>query len=253
MRGRAVAVLTAGAVTTAATLGMLRAAAPPAGAREDAATVLVAASLAPVVAGIDPRGRHSAAGSDRLALQVRAGARADLFVSADPALARALHREGLLSRPVAVARNRLAVIVARAASERVRTVADLGRPGLRVVLAAPSVPAGAYARGALSALGLLGPVRANLVSEEPDVTAVGARVALGAADAGVVYETDARALGDRVRVRAIPDVVQPRIVYAAGIPAAARHPDRGRALLARLAAPEGATALRRAGFLPVES
>lgn len=247
MRGRVVMVLS-GALVAVAALALLRATAPPAGAAGETATVLVASSFAPVVSDLDPAGRHGAAGSDRLALQVRAGARADLFISADAGLAAALHREGLLSAPVVVGRNRLVVIVARGAAGRVRTVADLGRPGVRVVLATPSVPGGGYARAALESLGLHAAVRANVVSEEPDVTSVAAKVALGAADAGVVYATDARAVAGRVVVRSVPSAAQPPIAYAAGVPRAAAHPARGRSLLARLRGPEGRAALARHDF-----
>src|SRR5438477_437706 len=80
-------------------------------------------------------------------------------------------------------------------------VLAVGRPGVRLVLAAPQVPAGKYARAALAAMtraAAFGPrflarAMANVASNETDVKAVVAKVVLGEADAGVVYVTDVTA------------------------------------------------------------
>jgi molybdate transport system substrate-binding protein len=151
------------------------------------------------------------AGSQVLRTQVEQGAPADVFASADLEQAEALVRAGLLGPTRVFARNALVVVVPASAA-KVASLAGLGRPGIRVVLAGPAVPAGRYAAEALRRLdqsGSLGDgfatrVRANVVSEETNVRAVLSKVVLGEADAGLVYVTDAAGAGDKVRVLELP-------------------------------------------------
>jgi molybdate transport system substrate-binding protein len=89
------------------------------------------------------------------------------------------------------ATNRLAIAVAPGNPLHIAALADLGRRGLTLALAAPGVPAGKYAAAAFAKAGL--PVPS--ASQEPDVRAVLNKVALGEADAGIVYVTDARGEG----------------------------------------------------------
>jgi molybdate transport system substrate-binding protein len=210
-------------------------------------TVLAAASLSEAFPAVDAAPRYSFAGSDTLALQIRQGAPADVFASAAPRYTRELFEDGLVERPVALASNRLTVIVPAGNPAGIRAVADIARPGVQLVLAAADVPAGGYAREALRALGLDAALR-NVVSEEPDVKDVVGKVALGQADAGVVYTTDARAAGDRVRQIAVPARAQPDIRYEIAVVADAPHPDAARAFVAEATGPEGRRALAAAGF-----
>src|SRR5437763_1394498 len=138
-------------------------------------------------------------GSDELVTQIAQGAPADVFASANLTQMKIAQDKGLIaSRPAVFARNRLVVIVPRNNPGHVYRLPDLGRPGVRLVLAAPQVPAGKYARAALAAMAraaVFGPrfltrVMANVASNETDVKAVVAKVVLGEADAGVVYVTD---------------------------------------------------------------
>jgi molybdate transport system substrate-binding protein len=210
-------------------------------------TVLAAASLSEAFPAIDGAPRYSFAGSDTLALQIRQGAPADVFASAAPRYTRRLFAEGLVEEPRLLASNRLTVIVPAGNPAGVAAVGDLAAPGVQLVLAAPEVPAGGYAREALRTLGLGAALR-NVVSEEPDVKDVVGKVALGQADAGVVYATDARAAGDRVREIAVPARAQPDIRYEIAVVASAPHPDAARAFVARATGPEGRRALADAGF-----
>jgi molybdate transport system substrate-binding protein len=210
-------------------------------------TVLAASSLSEALPAIDGAPRYSFAGSDTLALQIRQGAPADVFASAAPRYTQELFAEGLVEEPRPLASNRLTVIVPAGNPAGIAAVADLAAPGVQLVLAAEEVPAGGYAREALRTLGLGSALR-NVVSEEPDVKDVVGKVALGQADAGVVYATDARAAGDRVREIAVPARAQPDIRYEIAVVASAPHPGAARAFVAAATGPEGRRALADAGF-----
>jgi molybdate transport system substrate-binding protein len=143
-------------------------------------TVFAASSLTEAFRALDVDADYSFGSSSRLARQVAEGAPADVLATADE---ESMGAAGDV-RPVPFAVNRL-VIAHRGA---VREPADLAR--LRVVLAAPSVPAGRYAEQALDRLG----ITVQPLSLEPDVKAVAAKVRSGEADAGIAYATDARDL-----------------------------------------------------------
>lgn len=240
------AVAVAGLVALAAGCGGDDAAAGT-GAAGGRATVFAAASLSEVLPAIDDAPRYSFAGSDTLALQIRQGAPADVIASAAPRYTQELFREGLVERPRFLAANRLAVIVPSANPAGIHAVADVARPGVALVLASEGVPVGGYAREALATLGLGAALR-NVVSEEADVRDVVGKVALGQADAGIVYTTDARAAGSRVRVVPVPARAQPDIRYEIAVVADAPHPGAARAFVARATGPAGGAALTRAGF-----
>jgi molybdate transport system substrate-binding protein len=140
-------------------------------------------------------------GSPTLVQQIEQGAPADVFASADLANMQKLVDAGVAAKPAVFARNKLAIVVARGNPKHITGLADLAAPGLVVVLAAPGVPAGTYAQQALQKAD----VKVTPRSQEQDVKSVVSKVALGEADAGIVYATDVRAGGANVEGVAIPD------------------------------------------------
>ena len=133
--------------------------------------------------------------------------------------------------------------------ERYAGAAELGRPGLRLVLAGPGVPAGAYARVALRDLGIETAALANLVSNEENVRGVLGKVSAGEADVGIVYATDVTpAMVDKVRVLPVSVSVEPRYQVATLIDSP--EASLAAAFVAMVQGPDGQMALARRGFLP---
>jgi molybdate transport system substrate-binding protein len=158
-------------------------------------TVFAAASLQPpfdkIAAKLKTRDNINAtfnyAGTQTLTSQLTQGAQADVFASADTAHMTTAQSAGLLAgAPRLFAHNKLEIAVEKGNPKGIHSLADLARSGLVVVLADPSVPAGKYAQQALTKAG----VSVRPSSLEPQVTGVLSKVALGEADAGIVYVSD---------------------------------------------------------------
>ena len=224
----------------------------PAGAHQGSTrpVVLAAASLTDVFPKIDQRPRYSFEGSDQLAAQIEQGAPADVYAAASPKYPEQLHREGLLEKPIPFTSNRLVVVVPRANPARVRTVFDLTHDGIKVVVGDASVPIGAYTRQVLARLKISKAVLGNVVSEEPDVRSILAKVALGEADAGFVYVTDAKTVPGKVRSIAIPRRGEPVVRYELGIVKRSAHRRAASAFVREVLSRRGQRLLRRAGFGP---
>lgn len=246
------------AAGTTSTRGASRTgAADPAGTLAGEVTVFAAASLEPVLDELADafRARHPGVtfapptldGSATLATQVVEGARADVLVTADEATMRLVVDAGMVvGAPVVVATNTPQVVVPAGNPRGVADLADLGdlaRDGGAVVLCAPEVPCGRAARAVLDAAG----VTLTPASLEQNVTAVLTKVALGEADAGVVYRTDVQRAGDDVEGVDVAQAAQAVTRYPAATlaeePAAA-------AFVAFLASDEAQGLLAAHGFGP---
>ncbi len=139
-------------------------------------------------------------GSSMLVSQIQQGAIGDVFASADRPNMQKLIQAGLTAEsPIVFARNDLEIVVGKGNPKHIASLADLARSGLVVVLCAPVVPCGSYAAQALQKAG----VSVKPASQEADVKAVLSKVALGEADAGIVYVTDVKAAGAAVEGVAI--------------------------------------------------
>ncbi len=210
-------------------------------------TVFAASSLTSVFPQIDNAPRYSFAGSDQLAFQITQGAPADVYAAASPKYPDQLRAKGLVYRPRVFATNELVLIVPRANKAGIRSVYDLQKKGLRLVIGAKGVPVGDYTRKALAALGLSSVLK-NVVSQETDVKEVVAKVALGEADAGFVYRTDALADVRNLSELRLPARARPKIAYEIAVVKATKHLQAANAFVARVLGARGRLALRRAGF-----
>lgn len=217
------------------------------GGDDEQLQVFAASSLRDVLPALDDAPRYEFGGSDDLARQIRDGAQADVFAAASPRFPDELARDGLAEEPRVFARNRLVIVVSRQASARLFSLDDLARPGTKVVIGDAGVPIGDYTRKVLERAGADG-VLQNVVSFEDDVKGVLGKVALGEADAGFVYATDADTANGDVTVVELPSSVLPTVEYEVTVLKDAPHREAADRFVERLLGPEGRAALRRAGF-----
>ena len=213
----------------------------------DELIVSAASSLQePLTKCVDDDVRLQFAGSDELAAQIRRGARPDVYAAASTALPDQLASEGLLERPVAFTTNTLVLAVAEDAG--IERVDDAAAEGVRLAIGSDGVPVGDYTRELLARLGAAREraILANVRSEEPDVKGIVGKLSQGAADAGFVYRTDARAAG--LASVPLPGDLQPQVAYAAGVVEGAEPRADAAAFVAGLTDGRCAQALREAGF-----
>jgi molybdate transport system substrate-binding protein len=193
--------------------------------------------------------KPSFGGSDDLAAQIQQGAKADVFASADTELPAELHEEELVEEPVVFAANELVIAVPE--GSEIKSLSDLAKPGVKLVIGDPSVPVGSYTRTVLGRLpaaereAILGNVR----SEETEVSSVVAKLEQGAADAGFVYVTDEKS-AEGLEPVTIPADLQPEVEYAAAVVSSSGDKAAAEEFLEGLVEGPGQEDLRAAGFLP---
>jgi molybdate transport system substrate-binding protein len=184
------------------------------------------------------------AGSQALATQIQQAAPADVFASAD--LTNMDKVKDLVGTPQNFASNLLQIVVEKGNPKGVKTLDDLANPDLKVVLAAPDVPAGKYAAEALNTA----KVTVKPVSEEDNVKAVVTKVSLGEADAGIVYVTDVTAGGDKVEGVDIPKDQNVTATYPIASVKAGKAQDKAQAFMDLVLSDQGQQVLEKYGFLP---
>lgn len=183
--------------------------------------------------------------SSTLATQIINGASADLFASADDAnMQKVVDAQLVDGEPKTFAINRLEIAVTPGNPKKIAGLADLARPDVVLVLAAPTVPAGKYA---LAALALAG-VTAKPLSQEVDVRAVLNKVSLGEADAGIVYVTDVKSATGRVTGVAISEQQQVIARYPIAMIKASKSAQRAHGFVDYLLSPAGQSMLAEFGF-----
>jgi molybdate transport system substrate-binding protein len=187
------------------------------------------------------------AGSQALATQIQQSAPADVFASADTTNMGKV--SSLVNMPRNFASNLLQIVVAKGNPKGVKSLSDLSNPDIKVVLAAPEVPAGKYAGQALSAQH----VTVKPVSLEDNVKAVITKVSLGEADAGIVYVTDVSAGGDKVEGVDIPNSQNVVATYPIATLKASTHQSEAQSFMNMVTSDQGQQVLKSFGFLPPPS
>jgi molybdate transport system substrate-binding protein len=229
-------------------------AATTAGARQHAQIIVLAASsLTNVFPQIDPSLKYSFAGSDTLAAQIRLGAPADVYAAANTTLPNQLYAAGLVEKPVVFTANKLVLVTPKSNPAGIKSVFDLRTPGVKVLVGTPTVPVGSYTRTILKNLAISAPVLANVVSQETDVRSILGKVALGEADAGFVYITDANTVAGQVNVIALPAWAQPPVRYGIAVVKSTGNRADAVAFINKVLAKIGQAQLQRAGFGSVKN
>ena len=197
-------------------------------------------------------------GTPTLRTQLEQGARADVFATADQTQMDLALQAGVVESAGRVfARNSLVIITPKANPAKLSAPAGLVRPGLKLVLPAPEVPAGAYSRQMLASLEsdpALGPgfsnrVLTNVVSNESNVKQVVAKVQLGEADAGIVYRSDlTAAVASSLHVIDVPSQFNVTVAYPAATVKGSRNRPTAEAFIKYLLSPAGQLVLEKHGF-----
>jgi len=182
--------------------------------------------------------------------QIEQGAPVDVFISAAPAQMNALEKQDVLLEGTRrdIAGNRLVLVVPRGTTA-VHTLDDLKKPEVRTIaMGEPrSVPAGQYAAEALRNLGVFGALESKFVYAQ-DVRAVLTYVAGGDADAGLVYETDARSSSKVTVAAALPASSYTPVVYPAAVVRSSQNPAAAKYYLEYLTSAEARGIFEKYGF-----
>lgn len=174
------------------------------------------------------------AASSDLAVRLAEGAPADVFASANNTQMNVARDAGRIAgRPRTFVKNRLVLIVPADNPADVNALRDLAGDGVQLVIAAPAVPVRTYTDTLLERLAAdpaygedyRAAVIANVVSEEQNVRQVTAKVALGEADAGIVYVSDVTPdIADDVIAIPIPDYLNTIATYPIAVTDNAANP-----------------------------
>ncbi|MEU9056017.1 molybdate ABC transporter substrate-binding protein [Streptomyces sp. NPDC048384] len=185
-------------------------------------------------------------GSDSLAASITGGAPADVFASASPKTMKIVTDAGDASgTPSTFVRNELEIATLPGNPDKIASLKDLTKSGLKVVLCDKEVPCGAAAQKALEASDL----QLTPVSYEQDVKAALTKVELKEADAAVVYKTDVHAAGDKVEGVEFPESDDAINDYPITLLKDAQNAQAAKAFITLVQSAEGRQVLTAAGFL----
>ncbi|MFC9283936.1 molybdate ABC transporter substrate-binding protein [Streptomyces collinus] len=185
-------------------------------------------------------------GSDSLAAGITGGAPADVFAAASPkTMALVTDRKDVAGTPATFVRNQLEIATLPGNPDKVASLKDLTKSGLKVVLCDKTVPCGAAAQKALEASDL----KLTPVSYEQDVKSALTKVELKEADAAVVYKTDVKAAGDKVEGVEFPESAKAINDYPIALLKDAQNAAAAKAFIALVRSADGQQVLSEAGFL----
>jgi len=241
---------------------------PAPAAADSTLTVFAAASLTEFLQGAKPvfEKAHpgttlllNLAASSRCRIQIEQGAPCDVFLSANTKNMDPLVEADIARDPVIFAHNRLVIITPKSNPGVLQAPTDLTKPGLKLVTCSAEAPIGRYTRICIDKMDASGDyganfrqrVVANIVSEEPTVKGIVAKVMLGEADGGICYASDVTpAVRPKVNAIDIPDDVNIIADYPIAVIADSRHKDLAREFVRFVLSDESQGLLAHHGFIP---
>jgi len=188
--------------------------------------------------------KFSFGGSSTLATQITGGAPADVFASAAPANMDTVVNAGDASSPKDFAKNTAEVAVPPSNPGKVTSVSDLAKSSVKVALCQPKVPCGVVAAEVFKNAG----VTVTPVTLQPDVKSVLTQVELGNVDAGMVYVTDVKAAGTKVKGVPISASDNASTLYPIATVSSSTHQAEAAAFVDYVLSPAGQQVLAAAGF-----
>ena len=188
--------------------------------------------------------KFSFGGSSTLATQITGGAPADVFASAAPANMDTVVTAGDASSPKDFAKNTAEVAVPPANPGQVTSVNDLAKSSVKVALCQPKVPCGVVAAEVFKNAG----ITVKPVTLQPDVKSVLTQVELGNVDAGMVYVTDVKAAGAKVKGVPVPAGDNASTLYPIAAISSSTHQAEAEAFVSYVLSPAGQQVLAAAGF-----
>jgi len=188
--------------------------------------------------------KFSFGASSTLATQITDGAPADVFASAAPKNMTTVVSAGDASNPQDFAKNTAEIAVPPSNPANVTSVNDLAKSSVKTALCQPKVPCGVVAAGVFKNAG----ITVKPVTLQPDVKSVLTQVELGNVDAGVVYVTDVKAAGSKVKGVTIPANVNASTLYPIAAITSSKEMSIAQAFVAYVLSPTGQSVLAAAGF-----
>ena len=203
--------------------------------------------------GVTVEGTYDSSG--KLQTQIEEGLEADVFMSAATKQMKALDEEGMIASDTIVnlLENKIVLIVPAGSDSKIDSFEKIG-DAESIALGDPeSVPAGQYAKEALTSLNVWDSIQ-DKVSFGTNVTEVLNQVAAASADAGIVYATDAASMEDQVTVvaEAPEGSLEKKVIYPVAVVKATAHEDAAKAFVEFLQTPEAMEVFEAYGFVAAE-
>lgn len=203
--------------------------------------------------GVTVEGTYDSSG--KLQTQIEEGLEADVFMSAATKQMKALDEEGMIASDTIVnlLENKIVLIVPAGSDSKIDSFEKIG-DAASIALGDPeSVPAGQYAKEALTNLNVWDSIQ-DKVSFGTNVTEVLNQVAAASADAGIVYATDAASKADQVTVvaEAPEGSLEKKVIYPVAVVKATAHEDAAKAFVDFLQTPEAIEVFESYGFVAAE-
>ena len=203
--------------------------------------------------GVTVEGTYDSSG--KLQTQIEEGLEADVFMSAATKQMKALDEEGMIASDTIVnlLENKIVLIVPTGSDSKIDSFEKIG-DAASIALGDPeSVPAGQYAKEALTNLNVWDSIQ-DKVSFGTNVTEVLNQVAAASADAGIVYATDAASKADQVTVvaEAPEGSLEKKVIYPVAVVKATAHGDAAKAFVDFLQTPEAIKVFESYGFVAAE-